>query len=501
MVTGSRADTIDSFDDTGYEQWVTPGYNNSTQLSSSYDRTEGPSCVEVQYKHNPTPARGAENSFTRILRRSMDLSTADTLSIDVNVPAAKPGVVLAISFYDDKGGAARIVDQDIFAAPTDGWKTRTYRLADLQKSRGTGSGRAVNLRRITRVTYSLLVAAPLDAAGGFVFRLDNLRTALQPAMRREVRLDAGASWRPAEGTSLSVARATTGGVSSTPLEMTARIDGVDWRPLARTGLASPVDLGSALYVRLPMRGDPALARMNPTLALGLVDTNGNRADGLVVGWPGDSAEAVVLLPFNADGVEGYASGNPEALEFGGGSCWREGWQAGRDWQTKTDLGHIAALEIGMRGAEPAESPLTATLRLGAVTVGFDPGVRPVEAGKKKAGDAGDSPRIVQWLPASDLAVSVAKSNHRPAVIYFQNPDVPQCAAFEQKVLTTAEFARHSAGFTCLLEDNRKERELADTYGMFRVPGIVVLGPDGRVAGSLSYDIEPGALYELLDSAR
>jgi hypothetical protein len=158
VVSARAADmVIDFFDDTQYKVKTPSGHANKALVTSAAGASEGAKALQISYLHPPTAAYTANTHIVRMLASPISLRDADRILIDTKIPVAAPAFMMTIDFIDEKGGQARIVSHDFFSKPTTAWTTRAWSASKLHKSRWAGEGRAVNLDRIVKVSYVIMV--------------------------------------------------------------------------------------------------------------------------------------------------------------------------------------------------------------------------------------------------------------------------------------------------------------------------------------------------------
>ena len=518
---------IDSFDDTQYEVKTPSGHANRALVTSAAGASDGAKALQISYMHPPTAAYTANTHIVRTLPSPISLRDADRILIDTKIPVAAPAIMMTIDFIDEKGGQARIVSHDFFSKPTTTWTTRAWSASKLHKSRWVGDGRAVNLDRIVKVSYVIMVQETVPNSGQVEFALDNLRaqSSANPGgslpliqfLRYANQHALASGWQPAEGNAgVSLVEGSRSGSKA------LRVSGTVERPgdtcLAEMAFDSPVDFSTARFVRLMMAGDPALASVEGIALVRLVDIRGNRAEGIVTQWSAERDWSCMHLPFLSDGVERYTSDHPESLEFGGMSCWREAYQPGKAAEAKTDLTSIAKIQLGFRAAGGSGYPVKdASVRFEEIIVGMD-ALESLGGSAAKSSSTNEPrrtatsaaaaptptppipvPTVVTWIPSGAGALENALKQSRPVIVYFTAPDTPKCREFEQSCLATPDFIRRTGSFTCIREDVAQGRTLADQFGVFRVPHLLVLSRRGAIVSSLGPDINPRDVLNAMDA--
>jgi len=381
---------LDGFEDTNYTT-ATDGGDVIT-LSNSTDSSEGTNSLQVDDSYVAAGAWYYPASVFKTFASPVDLSEMEFFTYDINVPTADATFLLVVYLYDEQGYVARFVNWSVLGAGTSGWETQTCKLSDLEKNRWVGYGRAVNLKKITQVEFSIQRQAATSGTGTFTILLDNMNFVSDVGQIQELVLEGfqsyaddtalGAAWTTAfnGGTgSLDTASPYSGAQS---LNLSASLPGQWYNYALRYDFSSAQDFSAAKYFKVAVHGDVQLATLSPTAHLYLVDSSGNRAMSFIWDWPGADEWSVIYLPFASEGIEGY-SDSSWTLELGGNSCWREDRWDGGAWDADTDLSQIASmiLSIETQVGSATDYPKDVTIGFDDVIVGYTTNALPVPSVK------------------------------------------------------------------------------------------------------------------------
>ena len=106
---------------------------------------------------------------------------------------------------------------------------------------------------------------------------------------------------------------------------------------------------------------------------------------------------------------------------------------------------------------------------------------------------------IEWLTNFDAAKAQAQAQNKTLLINFTGSDwCPPCLMLEKEVFKQPEFAEYAAKNLVLLmvdfprikmqslEEQAANRKLAERYGIYGFPTIVILDSDGKELGKLGY---------------
>lgn len=362
--------------------WSTQaGGGETIVLLSSPRRTEGAGSLDVDYQFKPSKRFGKVTVLERTLPAPVDLRDMAYFQLDLLVVEPGPGFTFTVHLVDDAGFEARWIDQTTLGKATPSWIVKTCALSDLQKSRWSAGGNAINLRKITRIALRFQNDAELTAPGSLRFLMDHLRVVRGDGLRETSVVAEFESYKD------DAALASVWRLDGTSAGQAARLDSPEMPDggrclllqgrIATPGVrieiahafAEPRSFAQARYLRMSVFGDPPLDGLSPAAHLILTDDEGNRVVATARKWPGRAEWADVILPFQADGIEGLADDSPKALEWGGKSCWREDYGDGKPWKNRTNLSRIVGIALGVSTESEGRYPVEAAVRFDRIVVG------------------------------------------------------------------------------------------------------------------------------------
>lgn len=112
-------------------------------------------------------------------------------------------------------------------------------------------------------------------------------------------------------------------------------------------------------------------------------------------------------------------------------------------------------------------------------------------------DGGGAAKQVKWYRSYTEIVQEARERSTPMIVYFRSAEFAGCEEFEKDVLLTPGFNRRAQDYVCVFEDVSIDPLLAYRFGVFRVPHIVILDPNGETRAEFSGSIDAGELFETL----
>ncbi|MCX7765097.1 MAG: thioredoxin family protein, partial [Candidatus Sumerlaeia bacterium] len=87
---------------------------------------------------------------------------------------------------------------------------------------------------------------------------------------------------------------------------------------------------------------------------------------------------------------------------------------------------------------------------------------------------------VNWQTDLQQTLALAKSQQKPALLYFYTPFAEDCKRFEQETLSNPQVVNLlNQNFICLRVNAQQDQKVMMQYGLYRVPTVVVLEPSGR----------------------
>lgn len=104
---------------------------------------------------------------------------------------------------------------------------------------------------------------------------------------------------------------------------------------------------------------------------------------------------------------------------------------------------------------------------------------------------------LKWTMNYPQAVRDARMQYKPMIIYFYKEGFYKCAEIEDQVLNTIGFAQAAEKYTCVKVDVAKSPLLAYKLGIYRIPGILVLGPNGQRKARFEFKVDQTKLFQAL----
>jgi thioredoxin-related protein len=97
---------------------------------------------------------------------------------------------------------------------------------------------------------------------------------------------------------------------------------------------------------------------------------------------------------------------------------------------------------------------------------------------------------VPWGYSYDLAMQSAAQQRKRAVVLFATGSSPECREMDWKVFNDAKVREMMREFVPVRQDFFVHRPEADKLGVTQVPTVVVVRPDGTVAGTHAGKLSP-----------
>jgi len=385
MVSYGTADEtlLVSFEDIDFATTVDGG--DDITLATSLDHTEGTYSLDVTYDYVAAGAWYYNAYIDKEFTTPVDVSGMEYLSYDSNVPTGNSAFLQILFLVDEMGYVARLVNWGGLDSSTGGWETQTFNLDQLEKNVWYGQGRAINMKKISKIRISIQRQAATSSTGTFTFLLDNMKFLSNLGGLQEVVLEDFESY--ADDSALSTAWPTVFQSPTTTLETSAPYSGSQslnlsadisekWKNYAvKYDFSSPQDFSTAKYFKVAVHGDVQLATLTPTAHLYLVDADGNRALAYIWDWPGSDEWTQIILPFETGGVFGFLDdswtleGDPYTPGY---SCWREDQWDGGAWDEDTDLSQISSvyLSIETQVGDAVDYPRSVTIGFDDISVGY-----------------------------------------------------------------------------------------------------------------------------------
>jgi hypothetical protein len=103
----------------------------------------------------------------------------------------------------------------------------------------------------------------------------------------------------------------------------------------------------------------------------------------------------------------------------------------------------------------------------------------------------------RWYDDFGQAFEVAKEQQQPLFIYFTSRESSACRNFERYYLARTDIRQIMKGFINVRIYPEWNESLAEKYGVFRVPMVVLVAPDGQVLSRVQPPFDAPAFVELL----
>jgi hypothetical protein len=484
---------LDSFDDVAHRLTSTQQDRVQIDQLPSAELPFGVNGARLQWTFPAANTWILNHAITRRHETPLDLSEADAITAGFRVPQPNRALAIAFHLVDTSGAQLRFVDYPTFESTLTNWETRRYPLADFEKSRWYSNGRAVNLAAINEIVYRLINDSATEP-GTFSFDISRVEATRNGAMLHQLMLEdfeqgvgnwsdsAGGQAREAAGRDGTALALTTSGTTATRF----------FRRLAR-----PLDLRTARYARVTLKGDPALNGANPIVGIILEDAAGNRAIGRIEQWAGREAWAEMHLPFRADAIEHYTADSASALSMSGASCWREEYRPGPRHAERTNLATITAIGVSIETATGAEG----TVLVDNLRIGFYSGADAATAERDLRAAATPTPLAVRWQAATVPLATQIRDAAKPALLYVRQPTNNRCRELESTLLVSQGFVFRTHGFLTFFEDTSRSQAIAREQNILRVPTIILFDREGKERNRFEVDIDDLTLYRAMDALR
>lgn len=381
------AGLIDSADYLAYSVGLNAGMQNAADSAAleidTADKTQGAGSLKATYTFGADAAWYKNLRIERAVSGSpADLSAMSTFSFDYKVDVTDGLQNLTVNLIDTQGYQTRLNSPDLLDAPTAGWQTATYHISDFQKAIWAGSGRFVNLKKISRFAYNIGNDGN-TTTNTLVVKFDNVRFSTGAEQFNEVVLEDFESY--ADNAALSAAwpgRFTPATrITTTTLETVNPAGGAQSMNLAfdidlanttygvSKTFSPALDLSGAKYLKLSLYGDANLpTTIGPIAFVYLQDSTGSQCYGLIYNWPANAEWQVILMPFAEAGVIPFINvGWTYASD--GNSAWREVQWDGGTWDTTTDLSDITSIALAFSYGGAGNPPLS-TLKFDNLIAGY-----------------------------------------------------------------------------------------------------------------------------------
>lgn len=105
---------------------------------------------------------------------------------------------------------------------------------------------------------------------------------------------------------------------------------------------------------------------------------------------------------------------------------------------------------------------------------------------------------IQWVGGWQPALQAARQGNKPLFVYFYSNKANECFRFQRDTLTNADVVGYvNANFVGLAVDSTVVRDLTVQFGVFKVPSVLLLAPDGKEFARFVTYYPPAQLVESL----
>lgn len=358
---GATATLLENFEGTVYGGSVTSGDTLTTAVIA--DHSEGAGSMQLTYAYAPGTPWTKNTSVKKQFAAPVDISALEYITLDMKVPVANANFMLCIAFHDQFGNQARVIDYGAFSTVATTWGTRTWKVSDLQKNRWMTSGRPIDMKNVTAISFHIQNGGDLTSAGTFVWQYDNFQMFSSVGILNEVVIDdfeiysdnaaLNAFWVKQFGATQNnpVLETANPYAGTKSLKIAENVTAQYTNYAASRVLTTPINFSGAMYFKVAVLGDTKLEGYTPTAHLYLEDVSGNRILAFMWDWPSKTGWHQMILPFQSDGIEGFTD-STFALAMGGASTWRQDRWDGGAWNVNCDLTQIkkVILSVETQGA-------------------------------------------------------------------------------------------------------------------------------------------------------
>ncbi len=506
---------LDGFEDTKYN--ISTSLGDRIEIKNSTDKSQGGSSVYITYSYNTANVWEKDASIEKTFQIPIDMRQMEYVTIDFNIPESSGNFILSVNLTDEKGISSRFLDYGIFSIPAKNWRTRAYKLSDLQKSRWISEGNAINLKKIKKIEYHIMNNNNISTPGEITFGMDNALFHRNLGLLKEVSIDnfesytdntaLGDKWfsdyKKNINLSLEKEHPYAGKQS---LILNAEIEGRWLNYIAGYTFATPQNYNDVRYFRIAFCGNLKLSKYVPTASIFLEDASGNRVIGSFKPWSSESDWQEIFLPFRDNGID-YYTDDKWTLFYSGCSCWKEDRWDERRWNERTNLSNITkiflVIQTGDEGVYPIkDSPVI----FDNLAAGYDTsnwsGYNVSSAAPENQSSQLDitAPKATWYRSNAEVLQNSLKEN-KPIVVYFRRNSYKKCEDFENSCLLSDRFNQAASGYTCMFEDLTQTNILVKQFSVFRVPDIIIINRQGNQVARFSNDIDLESFYAALKSGR
>jgi len=425
---GAVETVVDGCEDTVYV--TAAGSGETLTLANSTTASQGTNSLEVTYAYTAQDAWYKNSKITKTLATPLDLSAMEFFKADFNVTTGNAAWYIMVYLLDENGWLLRVPMETALDAATGGWKTFSAKVSAMNNTQWEGSGRPVNLGKITQISLHIMNDGNLTSAGTQIFLVDNMRFVSGTGSLQETVLEDFESY--ANVAAVDIAWASTFnrpvvtslvtvnpylGVKSYGL--TPTLTGANANFGREYTFASTQNFSTLKYIKLGLKGDADLAGYTATAHLWLVDAAGNVALASVYSWPEAAEWSNMMLTFQGTGI---------AAQTATSTIWKNfQYDAGGD----VDITQIAKMRLSVQAGNTASSyPIAVDIAYDQLVLGYETQAEPIPSEKTySVGKCTVPPTIdgtvgaSEWYDAGSAVCTDFVAHDNPAVPATEDPEV------------------------------------------------------------------------------
>jgi len=308
---GAVETLVDGCEDTVYD--TVAGTGETLALANSTTASQGTNSLEVTYNYSAQDAWYKNSKITKTLATPIDLSGMEFFKADFNVATGNASWYIMIYLLDENGWLLRVPLTTALDAATGGWKTFSASVSAMNNTQWEGSGRPVNLAKITEISLHIMNDGALAADGTQVFLVDNMRFVSGTGSLQETVLEdfesyandaaVNAVWAEAFGRTCAASLVTVSPyLGAKSYGIAPSLSAANTNFGREYTFASNQDFSTVKYIKLGLKGDADLAGYTATAHLWLVDATGNVALASIYSWPEAAEWSNMMLTFQGTGI-------------------------------------------------------------------------------------------------------------------------------------------------------------------------------------------------------
>jgi hypothetical protein len=425
---GAVETLVDGCEDTVYVTGASAG--ETLTLANSTTASQGSNSLEVTYNYTAEGTWYKNASITKTLATPIDLSAMEFFKADFNVTSGNASWYIMIYLLDENGWILRVPLTTALDAATGGWKTFSAAVSAMNNTEWEGSGRPINLGKITQISLRIQNDGPLDHAGTQVFLVDNMRFVSGTGSLQETVLEDFESY--ADVAAVDIAWASTFnrpvGTSLVTVDpylgvksygLTPTLTGANANFGREYTFGTVQDFSTVKYIKLALKGDADLVGYTPTAHMFLIDSANNWAQATISGWAQAAEWSNMMLTFQGTGI---------AAQTATSTIWKNfQWDGGGD----IDITQIAKMRLSVQAANGSASyPITVDIAYDQVVLGYATLAEPIPSEKTySVGKCAVPPTIdgtvgaSEWYDAGPAVCTGFVAHDNPAVPATEDPEV------------------------------------------------------------------------------